>query len=310
VVKVTLPVKLPDRVVNVPAFAVNDPLESRATIVEAPLEDAAVVRALSIVPDETFEALIPLIAAPLPVKEAAFIAPASNSPLAPRRTIVAPTLLELAVVLALSIVPEVMFEALIAVKATPLPETAVNEPDAPVITFPAKEPSASRRTIVEAPLAEVAVVLALSKVPEEMLEALIPVKAIPLPDTESAVIAPALKDPPASRKTIVAAPLLELAVVNAFEIIPLVTFEALTLLILEPSPLKENADTTLAPNEPFASRVTMVEALLEESAVVNAFDIVPELMLEALISVSEEPLPEIVAFIVPITVTLLAKVTF
>jgi hypothetical protein len=203
-----------------------------------------------------------------------------------------------------------MLEALIAVKATPLPETAVNEPDVPVITFPAKEPSASRRTIVEAPLAEAAVVLALSKVPEEILEALMAVRATPLPETDSAVIAPALKDPPASRKIIVAAPLAEAAVVLALSIVPELMFEALTLLILEPSPLKENADTTLAPNEPFASRATMVEALLEESAVVNAFEIVPLEILEALILVSEAPLPEMLAFIVPLTVTLLEKVAF
>jgi hypothetical protein len=203
-----------------------------------------------------------------------------------------------------------MLEALIAVKATPLPETAVNEPDAPEIIFPAKEPLESRATIVEAPLAEAAVVLALSKVPEEILEALMAVRATPLPETDSAVIAPALKDPPASRKIIVAAPLAEAAVVLALLIVPELMFEALTLLILEPSPLKENADTTLAPNEPFTSRVTMVEALLEESAVVNAFEIVPLEILEALILVSKAPLPEMLAFIVPLTVTLLEKVAF
>jgi hypothetical protein len=245
-------------------------LESLATMVDAPLDEAAVVRALSIVPELTFEALMPLIAAPLPVNEAAFIAPASNSPLAPRRTIVAPTLLELAVVLALSIVPEVMLEALIAVKAIPLPETAVNEPDVPEITLPAKEPSESRATIVEAPLAEAAVVLALSKVPEEMLEALMAVKAIPLPDT------------------FVKAPVVPLKVV-ALDVV---------------------AFTTLAVKLPFVSRSTIVLAPLAKSAVVNAFEIVPLLMLEALMLVSEAPLPEMLALIVPVTVTLLAKVAF
>jgi hypothetical protein len=66
---------------------------------------------------------------------------------------------------------------------------------------------------VEAPLAEVALVLALSIVPEEMLEALIAVKAEPLPEKEEAVIWPAANSPDAPRNTIVAAPLEELAVV-------------------------------------------------------------------------------------------------
>ena len=74
-----------------------------------------------------------------------------------------------------------MFEALIAVRATPLPEILVKVPVVPVITFPANEPLASRTTMVEAPLAEFAVVLALSMVPLEILEALIVVKAEALP---------------------------------------------------------------------------------------------------------------------------------
>jgi hypothetical protein len=57
-------------------------------------------------------------------------------------------------------------------------------------------------------------------------------------------------------------------------------------------------------------RISKLEALLEESAVVNAFEIVPLEILEALILVSEAPLPEMLAFIVPVTVTLLAKVAF
>jgi hypothetical protein len=234
-------------------------------MVDAPLEDAAVVLALSIVPDEMFEALMPLIAAPLPEKDSPVIAPAANSPLAPRRTIVAPTLLELAVVLALSIVPEVMLEALIDVSATPLPETVVNEP-----TLAAKEPSESRATIVEAPLAEAAEVLALSKVPEEIFEALMPVKDTPLPDT--------------------------------FVKVPVV---AVTLV-----ELTSVAVITLPAKEPLLSRNTIVDAPFDADAVVLSFDSVPELMLEALISVSEAPLPEMLAFIVPVTVTLLAKLTF
>jgi hypothetical protein len=212
-----------------------------------------------------FEALMPLIAAPLPEKDSPVIAPAANSPLAPRRTIVAPTLLELAVVLALSIVPEVMLEALIAVKATPLPKTVVNVP-----TLAAKEPSESRATIVEAPLAEAAEVLALSKVPEEMLEALMAVRAMPLPDT------------------FVKAPVVPLKVV-ALDVVAVITLPA---------------------KDPSASRNTIVEAPLAEAAVVNELPIVPLEILEALMLVSEAPLPEMLAFIVPVTVTLLAKLTF
>jgi hypothetical protein len=270
VVSVTLPVKLPDRVVNVPALAVNEPLESLATIVDAPLEEAAVVRALSIVPDEMFEALIPLIAAPLPVNEAAFIAPASNSPLAPRKTIVEAPLAVAAVVLAFAIVPEEILEALISVSTAPLPETLVNDPVIPVITLPAKDPLESRSTIVEAPLAEAAEVLALSIVPDEMLEALIFVTPAPLP-----------------------------------EIFVNTPFVAETLV-----ELTSVAFTTFPVNDPLESRATIVEAPLAEAAVVNALPIVPLLMLEALMLVSEAPLPEMLAFIVPVTVTLLAKVVF
>jgi len=265
VVKVTLPVKLPDKVVNVPAFAVNEPLESLATIVDAPLEEAAVVRALSIVPDEMFEALIPLIAAPLPVNEAALIAPASNSPVAPRKTIVAPTLAEFAEVRALAIVPEEMLEALIPVSAAPFPEKLVA-----FTTLAEKEPSVSRETIVEAPLEEVAVVRALAIVPEEMLEALIPVRATPLPET--LVNTPLVAD----------------------------TLEELTSV----------AVTTFPANDPLVSRRTIVLAPLLEEAVVLALSKVPVVTLEALMLVSEAPLPEMLAFMVPVTVTLLAKVTF
>jgi hypothetical protein len=70
------------------------------------------------------------------------------------------------------------------------------------------------------------------------------------------------------------------------------------------------AFTTFPVNDPLESRATIVEAPLAEAAVVNAFEIVPLLMLEALMFVSEAPLPEMLAFIVPVTVTLLAKVTF
>jgi hypothetical protein len=90
-------------------------------------------------------------------------------------------LAEVAVVRAFDKVPLVTFEALMSVSAEALPEILVNVPVVPVITFPAKEPLASRTTRVEAPLAEVALVLALSKVPVVIAEALMLVMAEPLP---------------------------------------------------------------------------------------------------------------------------------
>jgi hypothetical protein len=97
-------------------LAVNDPLASRATIVEAPLAEAAVVLAFAMVPEEIEEALIAVMEAPLPEKDVPVIAPAANDPDASRRTIVEAPLAVAAVVLAFAIVPEAMLEALIAVK--------------------------------------------------------------------------------------------------------------------------------------------------------------------------------------------------
>jgi hypothetical protein len=124
-----------------------------------------------------------------------------------------------------------MFEALIAVREVPLPDMLVKVPVVPVITFPAKEPLASRRTIVEAPLAEAAEVLALSKVPVVIAEALIAVRAEPLPEKDVPVIAPAANSPEAPRRTIVEAPLAVAAVVLAFAIVPEAMLDA---LIFEP----------------------------------------------------------------------------
>jgi hypothetical protein len=132
---------------------------------------------------------------------------------------------------AVATVPDEMFEALIAVRAIPLPDTEVNVPVVPVTTFPAKEPLASRTTRVEAPLAEVALVLALSKVPVVIAEALMAVIAEPLPEKDVPVIAPAANSPDAPRRTIVEAPLAELAVVLAFAIVPEAMLDA---LIFEP----------------------------------------------------------------------------
>jgi hypothetical protein len=57
------------------------------------------------------------------------------------------------------------------------------EKELPATAFAAKEPFASLTTIVLAPLAVAAVVLALAKVPVVILEALIAVMAAPLPET-------------------------------------------------------------------------------------------------------------------------------
>ena len=160
----------------------------------------------------------------------------------------------------------------------------------PVITFPAKEPLASRTTRVEAPLAEVALVLALSKVPEEIDEALMAVRAEPLPEKDVPVIAPAANAPPASRRTIVLAPLLEEAVVLAFAIVPEAMLEALIFEPPDRSPITA-AVTVLAEKLPPESRETIVETPLAEAAVVLALAMVPEEMLEALIEVMVVPAP-------------------
>jgi hypothetical protein len=80
-----------------------------------------------------------------------------------------------------------------------------------VITPALKSPEASLETIVEAPFAEAAVVLALLIVPEEILEPFNEVKLEPSPENDVAVIAPAEKDPDASRRTMVEAPLADAA---------------------------------------------------------------------------------------------------
>jgi hypothetical protein len=128
----------PDTEVNVPTFAVNEPLASLATIVDAPLAEAAEVLALSKVPVVIAEALIAVIAEPLPEKDVPVIAPAANSPEAPRRTIVEAPLLEEAVVLAFAIVPEAMLDALIFEPPDRSPITAA------VIVAAAKLPPESR----------------------------------------------------------------------------------------------------------------------------------------------------------------------
>jgi hypothetical protein len=244
---------LPDTEVNVPVVPVITlpaklPFASLATIVLAPLAEAAVVRAFATVPVVTFEPLIALIAEPLAVMMFAV-----NEPLASRATIVDAPLASEAVVLAFAIVPLDMFEALIAVREDPFPEMFVKVPVVPVITLPANDPLVSRTTRVEAPLAEVALVLALSKVPVVIADALIAVIAEPLPEKEAPVIAPAANSPDAPRRTIVLAPLEEEAVVRAFAIVP---EEMLDALIFEPpdrSPITA-AVTVLAEKLPPESR--------------------------------------------------------
>jgi hypothetical protein len=199
------------------------------------------------------DALILVRLAPLPEIVVAVTTFAAKDPLASRDTMVDAPLASDAVVLAFAIVPEAMFEALIAVSATPFPDTEVNVPVVPVITFPAKEPLASRTTRVEAPLAEVAVVLALSKVPVVIAVALIAVRAEPLPEKDVPVIAPAAIAPPASRRTIVLAPLAELAVVLALLIVPEAMLEALIFEPPDKSPITA-AVTVLALKFPPESR--------------------------------------------------------
>jgi hypothetical protein len=235
------------------APAANSPDVPRSTIVEAPLAVAAVVRAFATVPVVTFEPLIPVNPPPAPLTVVKVPTLAVNDPLASRATIVLAPLAEAAVVLALSKVPEVTLEALIAVSEVPLPDMLVKVPVVPVITFPAKEPLASRTTRVEAPLAEVALVLALSKVPVVIAVALIAVRAEPLPEKDVPVIAPAANSPEAPRRTIVEAPLLEEAVVLAFAIVPEAMLEALIFEPPDRSPITA-AVTVLAAKLPPESR--------------------------------------------------------
>jgi len=187
--------------VAVTALAVKFPLASLATIVEAPLAEAAVVAELGMLVNE----------APEPLNVVAVITFAVKEPVALRETIVDAPLASEAVVLALAIVPLDMLDALIAVKPPPAPLTVVNVP-----TLAAKDPLASRATMVLAPLASEAVVLALAIVPDVILLALIAVKDTPLPDKlvnvpVVAVTTLPANEPLASLATIVLAPLAELA---------------------------------------------------------------------------------------------------
>jgi hypothetical protein len=124
--------------------------------------------------------------------------------------------------------------------------------------------------MVEAPFTLVAVVLALAKVPVDILEALIAVRAEPL-----AVITLAVKLPDASRATIVEAPFVEAAVVRALANVPVDILDALIAVILPPAPVTVVNVPTLAVKLPLASRATIVEAPLDAVAVVALLDTLP-----------------------------------
>ena len=152
-------------------------------MVDAPLAEAAVVRAFAMVPLEMLEALIAFMPDPSPLNKDAVITLEPKFPEASRSTSVLALFDVLPVVRAFEMVPLVMFEALISVKDAPLPEILVNDPvvavtlveltSVAVTTFAENEPLASRDTMVLAPLAAEAVVLAFAKVPNVILEALI-----------------------------------------------------------------------------------------------------------------------------------------
>jgi predicted dinucleotide-binding enzyme len=238
---------LPDTEVKVPVVAVTTlaaklPLLSLATIVDAPFAESAVVRAFAIVPDAMFEALIAVNAIPLPEMDVVVTAFAVKFPEESLATIVDAPLADAAVVRALSIVPLDMLLAFMAVKATPLPLTEVKVPVVPVTTFPAKEPLESRATIVEAPLADDAVVLAFEIVPLDILLALMSVNPAPFPlyapETVTKVPTFAAKEPLESLATMVDAPLAEAAVVRAFAIVPAEILDALIAVRVNPDPMK------------------------------------------------------------------------
>ena len=280
-------------------------------MVDAPLAEAAVVRAFAMVPVVTFDPLIADTLDPSPIKKAPVIAPALNSPDVPLNTIVLAPLAVAAEVRALAMVPVLMLDALIALSAEPLPDMLVNVPVVPVITFPAKEPLASLATIVEAPFALAAVVLALSIVPVEILDALIALIAEPLPEKAPlnvvAVIVAAAKFPPASLATIVLAPLAEAAVVLSLAIVPVEILLALIAEIAAPLPVNDAPVIAPALNSPDAPRNTIVFAPLAVAAVVRALAMVPELMFDALMLVRAAPLPDIAPLKVVAVIVLAAK---
>jgi hypothetical protein len=118
----------------------------------------------------------------------------------------------------------------------------VKVPVVAVTTLAAKLPLASLATIVEAPLAEAAVVLAFEMVPLDILLALMSVKPEPLPDTapdiETKVPTFAAKEPLLSLATMVDAPFAEAAVVRALAMVPALILDALIAVRVNPDPMK------------------------------------------------------------------------
>jgi hypothetical protein len=160
----------PVTVVNVPVLAEKLPEASRATIVEPPFALVAfeatvnvLAPAWSAVNDaepvrptpDTFIVKVPLLGA----DNAAQVE-------SPRRNVVLLAVPEAK--RAVGTVPLVIAEAFKLVTAEPSPDTETNEPK-----LAEKLPLISRAIIVEAPFDAVAVVLALVKVPEVMLSALV-----------------------------------------------------------------------------------------------------------------------------------------
>jgi hypothetical protein len=278
-------------------FPAKEPAALRETIVDAPLASEAVVLALAIVPVDILDALIAVKPPPAPLTVVNVPTLAVKDPSASLATIVEAPLAEAAVVLALAIVPDVILLALIAVKDTPLPDILVNVPVVPVITLPAKEPLASLRTMVEAPLAVAAVVRALAIVPLDMFEALIAEIEAPPPMKLVAVIAFAVKFPEASRATMVLAPLADAAVVAELGI----------LVKPEPEPVNEAPVIAPALNSPDVPRSTIVLAPFAVAAVVRAFAMVPLDILLALMLVRAAPFPDIAPLNVVAVIVLALK---
>jgi hypothetical protein len=204
---------------------------------------------------------------------------------------------------AVATVPADKLDAFSEVSPEPAPVTVVNVP-----TLAVKLPEASRATIVEAPLAEAAVVLALATVPVVIDVPFKAVKAEPF-----AVITFAVKLPEPSRATIVFAPFASVAVVRAFAKVPADILDALIAVILPPAPDKVINVPTLAEKLPFASRATIVEAPFADVAVVLAFGIVPALIVLAFSAVigivmSAEPLKLVAVPVAPPDVAIVLAV--
>jgi hypothetical protein len=130
-------------VLPVPPYAAPTALALQVPVVTLPTPVIPVydpeIRAEATVPDEMLEAFMLLMADPSPVNEEPVIAPALNSPDVPRSTIVEAPLALAAVVLALSIVPAEMLDALILVMVNPAPIKLAADTLPVALTLPAVE---------------------------------------------------------------------------------------------------------------------------------------------------------------------------